>query len=220
MFLIEPNYNPFLAQDSMQAEERWSLVLVLVYNLSMLELTFGRKGIKEAVWFDLLAIFAGAGFVSALSRLSVPLPFSPVPITGQTLGLLLVGSVLGARRGFLSLMAYLAAGASGLPVFAMGGAGPAWLLGPTGGYLMSFPAAAALVGFLVEAGWSRNLLTTLSAMALANLLIYLVGAGWLSAFVPDPIRLGVLPFVPGDAIKIAIAALAISGAHKFIFKGE
>jgi len=185
----------------------------------MLELVL-RREVKETVWFDLLVIFAGAGLVSALSRLSVPLPFSPVPITGQTLGVLLVGSALGSRRGFLSLMTYLAAGASGLPVFAMGGAGPAWLLGPTGGYLMSFPLAAAFVGLLVEGGWGRNPLLALSAMVLANLVIYLLGAGWLAAFVPDPVKAGILPFVPGDAIKIALATATISGTNKFLLRGR
>lgn len=171
----------------------------------MLELAL-RKDICEAVWFDVLVIFAGAGLVAALSRLSLPLPFSPVPLTGQTLGVLIVGAALGSRRGFLSLMTYLSAGASGLPVFAMGGAGPGWLLGPTGGYLMSFPMAAALVGFLVEKGWGRNLFLALSAMILASLAIYLVGASWLAAFGFDPLRAGVLPFVPGDMLKILLAS--------------
>jgi biotin transport system substrate-specific component len=179
----------------------------------MLELAL-RREIRETLWFDLLAIFAGAGLVAALSRLSFPLPFSPVPLTGQTLGVLLVGAALGSRRGFLSLMTYLAAGASGLPVFAMGGAGPGWLMGPTGGYLMSFPMAAALVGFLVEKGWGRNFLTALSAMILASLVIYLVGAGWLAAFVPDPVKAGVLPFIPGDAVKIVLAASLVFGSGR------
>ncbi len=179
----------------------------------MLELAL-RKDIREAIWFDVLLIFAGAGLVAALSRLSVPLPFSPVPLTGQTLGVLLVGAALGSRRGFLSLMTYLVAGASGLPVFAMGGAGPGWLLGPTGGYLMSFPLAAALVGFLVEKGWGRNLFLALSAMVLANLLIYLVGAGWLATLGFDPLRAGVLPFIPGDTLKILFASVILFASGK------
>ncbi|MEO0146084.1 MAG: biotin transporter BioY [candidate division WOR-3 bacterium] len=179
----------------------------------MLELAL-RRGIREALWFDPLSIFLGAGLIAALSRLSVPLPFSPVPITGQTLGVLLIGAALGSRKGFLCVMVYLAAGVSGVPVFALGGAGPGWVLGPTGGYLMSFPAAAALVGFLAEKGWMRNPFPAFCAMVLANLLIYLVGALWLSAFVPDPIKAGVLPFIPGDAIKAALAAFLVSSVGK------
>ncbi|MGC8893728.1 MAG: biotin transporter BioY [candidate division WOR-3 bacterium] len=181
----------------------------------MLELAL-RKDVREALWFDLIAIFIGAGLVAALSRISVPLPFSPVPITGQTLGVLLVGAALGSRRAFLSLMAYLAAGVSGLPVFAMGGAGPGWLVGPTGGYLMSFPLAAALVGFLTEKGWGKNFFLALCAMTLASILIYLMGALWLSAFVPDPIEAGILPFIPGDAIKVMLSASLLSGAQQVI----
>jgi len=102
----------------------------------------------------------------------------------------------------------------------MGGAGPGWLLGPTGGYLMSFPMAAALVGFLTEKGWGRNFLTALCAMVFANLVIYLIGALWLSAFVPDPVRAGVLPFMPGDAVKIVLAATLVSGTGRFLLRAR
>ncbi len=183
----------------------------------MLDLAL-KRDVRDTLWFDILAILAGAGLVAALSRLAMPLPFSPVPLTGQTLGVLLVGAALGSRKGFLSLMTYLAAGASGLPVFAMGGAGPDWLLGPTGGYLMSFPLAAATVGFLPEKGWGNNFFIALSAMVLACLLIYLLGAGWLAAFGFDPIKAGVLPFVPGDTIKVVLAAALISGTWKFLLR--
>lgn len=170
--------------------------------------------------FHILAILVGTGLVAALSRLSLPLPFSPVPLTGQTLGVFLVGITLGSRKGFLSLMAYLVAGASGLPVFAMGGAGPGWLLGPTGGYLMSFPLAAALVGFLTEKGWGRNFFLALCAMVLASLVIYLVGAGWLMNFGFDPIRAGLLPFIPGDAIKVLLAASLLFGTSGVLLSGK
>ena len=215
--------NPWKKAIPRQARWSWNVRVICLpswlYNLPMLELAL-RHEVRETLWFDLLSIFAGAGLVAALSRLSFPLPFSPVPLTGQTLGVLLVGAALGSRRGFLSLMAYLAAGASGLPVFSMGGAGPGWLLGPTGGYLMSFPMAAALVGFLTEKGWGRNPFLALSAMVMASLVIYLVGAGWLSAFVPDPIKAGVLPFMPGDAVKIVLAATVVSGTGRFLLRAR
>ncbi len=107
------------------------------------------------------ALILGASLLIALSaRIAVPVPFSPAPITGQTLAVLLVGALLGSRRGALSVLAYLAEGAMGLPVFAGGGAGILWLLGPTGGYLFGFIAAAFVTGWLAERGWDRRFVTT------------------------------------------------------------
>ncbi|MCS7087290.1 MAG: biotin transporter BioY, partial [Thermoflexales bacterium] len=146
------------------------------------------------------------------------IPLQPVPITGQTFGVLLAGAALGARRGALALLAYLAQGLIGLPFFAGGTSGMARLLGPTGGYLVGFVAAAALVGWLSERGWDRRFISTFAAMALGNLVIYALGAPWLAQFVgwERALSAGVLPFLPGDAIKALLAALALPSAWALI----
>lgn len=131
-------------------------------------------------------LLRNAGLVlafSALTALSAQikfyLPFTPVPITGQTFAVLLTGVVLGPRLGALSLLAYLAEGAMGLPVFANFGAGPAVLAGPTGGYLAGMPLAAWLVGQLTLRGWDRSPLRLAATMALGNAVIYALGLTWL-----------------------------------------
>src|SRR5215510_9056491 len=115
---------------------------------------------------DVALIALGSLVVAIAAQIAIPLPWTPVPITGQTLGVLLVGASLGFRRGALSMALYLAEGASGLPVFAGGAAGAVHLIGPTAGYLWSFPFVAALVGWLAEHGWDRRVWTAVAAMAL------------------------------------------------------
>ena len=174
---------------------------------------------RSALLFD-AALVLGASLVIALSaQVAIQLPFSPVPITGQTMAVLLVGALLGSRRGALAVLAYIAQGLAGLPVFAGGAAGLARLFGPTGGYLVGFVAAAFLVGWLAERGWDRRFGTTLAAMTLGNLVIYGVGAVWLAVFVGGLSRawsLGVLPFLPGDALKIVLAAVLLPGGWKLL----
>ncbi len=163
---------------------------------------------------DVLMVALGSVLVALCSRVEVPL--QPVPITGQTFGVLLVGAVLGARRGALAIAGYLGLGLLGLPVFAGGTPGAARLLGPTGGYLIGFVAAAALVGFLCERGWNRHVIGTALAMTFGSLVIYAFGSAWLAGFV-GPSRvfaLGVAPFLLGDALKIALAALLLPMAWR------
>ena len=172
----------------------------------------------------LLAVFAGAGFVALLAQVALPLPFTPVPVTLQTLGVLLVGAALGSRLGAEALGLYLAAGVAGLPVFAGGGAGLAWLLGPTGGYLLGFVAAAWLVGALVErSGSGRRPLPTFLAMLAASAAIYAFGlaglAGWTllvgkPVSLPGLLALGFYPFALGDLLKAALAAALLPAAWK------
>ena len=174
---------------------------------------------RSALLYD-AALVLGASLVIALSaQVAIQLPFSPVPITGQTMAVLLVGALLGSRRGALAVLAYIAEGLAGLPVFAGGAAGLTRLFGPTGGYLVGFVAAAFLVGWLAERGWDRRFGTTLAAMTLGNLAIYGVGAVWLAVFVGGVSRawsLGVVPFLPGDAIKIVLAAVLLPGGWKLL----
>lgn len=169
---------------------------------------------RESSTRNLALIVAGSALVALSAQLTIPLPY--VPITGQTFAVLLVGAALGARRGAASLALYLLEGALRLPVFAEGRGGLEVLLGPTGGYLWSFPFAAFLVGGLAERGWDRTFRTTALAMLLGNLTIYLVGVSWLARFigVTGALLHGLLPFLPGDALKLLLAAWALPSAWK------
>ena len=165
-----------------------------------------------------LLIVAASLATGLAAQVAFPLPWTPVPVTGQSFAVLLTGMVLGSRRGFLALALYLAEGATGLPVFAGGVAGPSALLGPTGGYLLAFPLAAAMTGFLAERGWDRRGLTTLAAMLIGSGVIFAGGLAWLGYFVP-PARLlgtGLLPFIPGDVVKASLASLAFPFAWRWI----
>lgn len=165
---------------------------------------------RYALLYDATLVVAGSLLVALLAQFAVPLPFSPVPVTGQTLAVLMVGMLLGSRRGGLALLTYLAEGAMGLPVLAGGAAGLARLTGPTGGYLIGFVAAAFLVGWLAERGWDRRPETTLLAMLLGNAVIYVCGLPWLAHFVgvERVLSLGLLPFLAGDLGK-ALLTMAL-----------
>lgn len=155
-----------------------------------------------------LALVLGFSVLNALAaQIAIPLPFTPVPITMQTFAVLLTGLLLGSRLGLLALLTYLAEGLSGLPVFAAGRAGPAVLAGPTAGYLLAFPLAAFVVGWLAERGWDRRPATTALAMVLGNLVIYAGGVGWLAVLLgPErAFTAGLLPFLPGDLLKLLLA---------------
>jgi biotin transport system substrate-specific component len=159
-------------------------------------------------------VAAGATVVALLAQVSVPL--QPVPLTGQTLGVLLVGSWLGFARGGAALTLYVGAGACGLPVFAGGAFGFHVLLGPTGGYLVGFVVSAALVGFMAEAGYLRTFPRAVPAMFLASAPIHAFGLLWLSRFVPDEALLdvGFWPFVAFDPLKLGLAAALVSGTSR------
>ena len=166
----------------------------------------------------LLLVTAGALFVAALSQVRIPLPFTPVPLTGQTFAVLLVGAALGAKRGLGSLSLYLALGALGLPFFAGGASGLTYMSGPTLGYLVGFVAAAALTGFLAEHGLDRRIPTALIAFIAGQALIYLFGIAWLTLLLgfQKALMAGLVPFLLGDALKIGAAALALPAAWKLV----
>jgi len=153
-------------------------------------------------------VVAGALFVVLCAR--VVIPISPVPFTGQTFGVLLVGGALGFRRGVAALLLYLALGAIGLPVYAQDKHGLETILGPTGGYLIGFVVAAALVGRLAELGWDRRIGGALAMMAIGTAVIYAIGVPWLKAALgyswPDAVAGGMTKFLIWDAAKLALAA--------------
>lgn len=165
-------------------------------------------------WARSLALVVAFSLLTALAaQVVIPLPLNPVPITGQTFAVLLTGALLGSRLGALAMLAYLLEGALGLPFFAAGGSGTARLFfSPTSGYLLSYPAAAFLTGLLAERGWDKRFVTAAAAMALGSVVILLSGWSWLAIWqrsAANAASMGVVPFIPGDIIKIALAAAVL-----------
>lgn len=164
-------------------------------------------------WARSAALVLGFSLLTALAaQVVVPLPWTPVPLTGQTFAVLLTGALLGPRLGALAMLAYLAEGASGLPFFRGGAGGVGHFAGATAGYLFAFPAAAYVTGLLAERGWDRRLATAAAAMALGSLVILAGGWAWLSLFfrtASEAFAAGVLPFLAGDLVKIGLAAAAL-----------
>lgn len=169
---------------------------------------------------EVALVLTASALVALAAQFTVWLPFTRVPITGQTFAVLLVGATLGSRRGALAMAVYLAEGAMGLPVFAHGGlVGLAALLGPTGGYLWSFPLAAWVVGRMAESGWDRRPVTAGLAMLAGNAVIYLVGLPWLAFFFAgweQVLVVGFLPYALGDLAKIVLAAVSLPAAWAVI----
>jgi biotin transport system substrate-specific component len=157
-------------------------------------------------------IVLGALLIYLTARVAIPVPGSPVPVTGQTFGVLLVGGALGFRRGLASIAVYVLIGLIGLPFFAEGKSGIATILGATGGYLLGFILAGAVVGRLAELGWDRRLIGAIGAMVVGNVLIYLIGLPWLAAVahydLPTTIAKGLTPYLVGDVLKLLLAAAA------------
>jgi biotin transport system substrate-specific component len=175
-----------------------------------------------ALLWDIGLIVAFGTLMAAFARISIPL--IPVPITGQTLGVLLTGALLGSRRGGAAMLVYLAEGLAGLPVFALGHnawtptAGVPVIVGPTAGYLFSYPVAAFLVGWLAEHGWDRTFWRSVPAMLAGELVIYAIALPWLARYVGlgHTLQLGLLPFIPGDAIKLLLAAAVLPSGWRLL----
>lgn len=182
--------------------------------------------------YDAVVCIAGSLVVAALAQLSIKLPFTPVPITGQTLGVLLVGASLGAVRGGIAIILYLLEGAVGLPFYAEGKSGLDYLtaadaLHATGGYLWGFVVASVFLGWLAERGWDRKLGSALGAMLIAEIIIFTFGVVWLAAALDVPIigatekyddalDFGLYPFVIGDILKLLIAAGTLPAAWRLL----
>ena len=168
---------------------------------------------------DVLLVVAGSLLVAALAQIEIPLPFTPVPITGQTFGVLLIGAAFGSKRGAASLILYLLEGGIGLPFFAGGSSGLRILTGPTAGYLAGFVVAAYVVGWLAERGLERSVRTSILPFLAGTFIIYVFGVAWLGIVLKSfnqALALGLIPFLIGDAIKLILAALALPAAWKFI----
>jgi len=150
-------------------------------------------------------------FIAACAQFAIHI--GPIPITGQTFAVLLTGALLGSRLGAAAVIAYLIEGAIGLPFFAAGGAGLVRFFGPTGGYLVAFPAAAFITGAFAEHGWDKRYLTAVAAMAIGSIVIFLGGWAWYAVLTNTPpvaaFKLAVAPFLLGDVIKIALCAAVL-----------
>lgn len=161
---------------------------------------------------------------AAAAQVSVHIPFTPVPFTLQPMVVLLGGAALGSRLGMSSQILYLLAGIAGLPVFAASAVlpqGPLRLLGPTGGYLMAYPFAAFVTGWLAERGFDRRYITSVAAMAAGLAVIFTGGVLWLAFFAsPAPagvrgaVSTGVIPFIPADIFKLFVAAAVLPAIWK------
>lgn len=154
----------------------------------------------------------GVALLSVSAQLRLPLPFTPVPVTGQTFAVLFLGASLGSRLAVASVGCYWLAGACGLPVFNGGSGGWAIVSGPTGGYMLGFAAAAFVVGWFAERGWDRTG-SIIVPLLIGEVLIYAFGLPWLAFFVGPRavLQSGLRPFIPGDIVKIAAVTVALPG---------
>jgi biotin transporter BioY len=161
-------------------------------------------------WTRSVGLVLGFSLLTAASA-QIVIPVGPVPITGQTFAVLLTGALLGSRLGAITLIVYLIEGASGLPFFRGFSGGIAHLLGPTGGYLVAFPAAAFITGAFAEHGWDKRFWSAAAAMTIGSIVILLSGWAWLSQFMPPSVAFhaGVTRFIIGDIVKILLAAAAL-----------
>lgn len=174
---------------------------------------------RAAGWLrDIVLIVLGALFVAVLAQVKIALPFTPVPLTGQTFAVLLVGATLGSKRGAASMVLYMTLGALGLPVFAGGASGIVYLSGATLGYLVGFVIAAYVIGLLAERGLERSVRTSLVPFLVGTVIVYICGVAWLAVLLGsfmEAIAAGLLPFLIGDSIKLIAAAITLPAAWKF-----
>lgn len=175
---------------------------------------------RKSTMINVLSVFAGSLLIALSAQIYITLPFTPVPITAQTLAVMFTGSLLGSRRAPLAVLLYIAYGAMGLPVFSENSSGLAKLFGATGGYIFGFIIAGYLIGKFTEKGWDRFLGKSLIAAALGQLLIFVPGLLWLGQFVgySNVLEQGFYPFVIGGVIKTLLAGTSSVLTWKLIKK--
>lgn len=169
---------------------------------------------------DAVLAIAGAAVIAAAAQISIALPFTPVPITGQTFAVASTAAALGFRTGGASSVLYVAAGLVGLPVYADGSSGWHVLSSASGGYLVGFIGCALLVGWCGDQGWASRFSSTVAAMLLGETVIYICGLLWLRHVLHTPLErtfeLGLYPFVVGDLFKVYAAAASLPAAHRLV----
>jgi biotin transport system substrate-specific component len=189
-----------------------------------LALAASPSGLRSRIAWRVFLAFAGSWLVAALAQIQISLPFTPVPITGQTLGVLLVGVSLGPGLGAISMLLYLAQGAIGLPFYSGGDSGAEFLrlTAVTGGYLWGFVLSAAVVGALARRGWDRSIRSSIGAMFLGEVVLYAVAIPWLmqaAGFsLTEALEKGLAPFVVGDTLKLLAAAGLLPLAWRLVRK--
>ena len=184
--------------------------------LTLRDAVFPRSGLLT----DALLVLGGAAFVGRAAQLSFRLGFTPVPITGQTFAVLLVGAAYGPALGATSLAAYLLLGVAGVPLYADHHHGWSVFSGATGGYIVGFVLAAALTGYLAERGWDKKFSSSVAAMLTGSVVIYICGVVWLHHSIgvswATTLVDGLYPFVPGDIVKLYLSAAALPAAWKLV----
>jgi biotin transporter BioY len=163
-------------------------------------------------WTRSVSLVVAFSLLTALAA-QIVIPVGPVPITAQTFAVLLTGALLGSRLGAMAMIVYLVEGGVGLPFFYGGHGGLGHILGPTGGYLVAFPAAAFITGAFAENGWDKRFVTAIAAMAVGSIVILLAGWVWFSLLMHTPLpaafQVSVAPHIAGDAVKILLAAAVL-----------
>ncbi len=192
------------------------------FSLAPRRTVLADRVLPRSLAVDAGLVVAGAALTAGLAQIAIPL--WPVPITGQTLAVLLVGASLGAVRGAASMVLYALVGLIGLPVYSDHASGPSVLFGPTGGYIVGFVLAAALTGWLAQRRWERRFLAGMLAFVAGSGVVFLIGLPWLKAGLgltwPQTLAGGLYPFVVGGIIKAVIAALALRGAWALVARAD
>ena len=167
---------------------------------------------------NIIVILLASWLIGVSAQFSIVLPFSPIPITGQTIIILMMGVLLGKERGTAAVGLYILQGVAGLPVFAGGKSGLLTLVGPTGGYLVGFLGAVYVVGILSELRHDNSISYTVFSLIIGNVIIYAFGLIWLVRFVGETqaLSLGFFPFLVGDIVKIFIGVLVLTGSQKIL----
>ncbi|HEV8658320.1 MAG TPA: biotin transporter BioY [Thermoanaerobaculia bacterium] len=177
-----------------------------------------ERVIRGSAVTNVMLVIAASAIIAIAAQLAINVPFSPVPLTMQPVAVLLVGVVLGSKRGAAAAMLYLLEGASGAPVFAQMHGGAIWLTGFTAGYLWSYPFAAFVAGWFSERNWGSTIVRAVAGMLIALAVIYAGGWAWLALLTNarNAFVAGVAPFVIADVVKIAIAAALLPSAQRLV----
>ena len=192
--------------------------MATAYSPTLSSALLRRYQIQSKPLVQAALVLTSSWIIALSAQVELRIPFSLVPITLQTLTVLIIGASLGSRRGAAAVVAYLVQGSAGLPFFAGGAAGMIHLFGPTGGYLLGFVVCAYFAGKMAEQNWDRSVWKSFIGFFITQSAIFILGALWLSKFVglQQALVTGVLPFIPGEIIKTALAAGLFPAAWKWV----
>ena len=193
--------------------------MVQVSQVSTLKSAFITRA---TVASQISLILTGTVFLAVMAQISFPIPGSPVPFTGQTLGVLLLGTAYGAGLGFSTIAFYLLMGMAGAPIFSSGTSGIERIAGPTGGYLVGMLLSSLVLGALAGRKWDQRIKTVIPTMIIGNSIIFAIGLLWLHQYTGQTwlwtFEKGFTPFIFGEIIKIAIASTALPAVWKYVSK--